>query len=170
MPNHRKPTERKIIDGTFRKDRAPENEPKPPPVFEPPKPLSHLNKWAKAKWRELAQQLFDDGLLTVLDTTTLEVLCVNYGIYRELHDAIHRPPELDEEGNPTGRRRKRTLAEYMAGRNSQTMPEYTAMTKAFQTYKSLMAEFGLSPAARGRINVPKPAKQEDPMERLLNEA
>ena len=160
MPNHRKPREQKIVQGTFRKDRAPENEPQPPPVFEVPNPPSHLNKWGKRKWRDLAPQLFDDGLLTVLDTTTLEILCENYGIYRELRDAITH----------TGRSQKQTIAEYMAGRNSQTMPEYTAMTKAFQLYKSLMAEFGLSPASRGRLNVPKPAKEEDPMERLLNEA
>jgi len=105
--------------------------------------------------------LVDQGLLTVLDLGTLELCCAAYALYQEAADVIYRPR----------RGKTQTLAQYLAGRNSQTCLELTTMRGAWQTYKSYLTEFGLSPASRGRINI-KPSKNasEDPMEKLLNEA
>ena len=103
--------------------------------------------------------------MTEVDWPMLELLCAAYSQYREAYDAVYHP--VDPE---TGKRNKRTLDEYMRGRNSQTMPEYQAMKTAYQTYKSYAAEFGLSPASRNRIELPERKDEEDPMERLLNEA
>ena len=84
-----------------------------------------------------------------------------------LHKAIHRKIE-----DPiTGKLRKRTLAEYMFGKNSQTMPEYVQMTKAFTVFKSYLVEFGLTPSSRARLDIPEEEPDEmDPIERMLNEA
>lgn len=162
--HNRKPTKQKILQGTFRKHREPENEPAPAPVNEIPRAPSHLNRWGKRKWKELAPLLQYDGLLTSIDFTSLELVCGAYGTWREMLEAIYHYTDED------GKRHRRTMAQYLVGRNSQTAPELAAMHKAEQLYKSLIAEFGLSPAARGRINVPKPAAEKDPMEALLNEA
>jgi len=109
--------------------------------------------------------LIDQQVLTEADMFTFELACESYNQFREMHDAIYRPIDQD-----TGKKYKRTLAEYMVGRNSQTAPEYAAMRNAYQTHKTYMAEFGLSPVARNRIDLPEPKKDDiDPMEALLNE-
>lgn len=160
----RVPREVKVIRGTFRKDRNPEHEMEPSKVPEVPKPPSYLGKYAKKLWKQLAPELYDAGILTVVDLPALEMCCDAYGQFRELRDAIHRPLDPD-----TGKKGKRTLAEYMLGQNSQTMPEYTNMKSAFQTFKSYLTEFGFTPASRNRIEIPEPKKpEEDPMGKLLD--
>jgi P27 family predicted phage terminase small subunit len=160
----KKPTQLKLIQGTFRKDRNSENEPEPEKVIEIPKPPSYLTKYAKKLWKVLTAELIEQEILTKVDIPALEACCEAYG--RAAHEAVFRPRDLE-----TGKLMKRTLAEYMKGRNSQTMPEYTAMTKAFNTFKTYLIEFGLTPASRGRINIPKsPEEEADTMKRLYHEA
>lgn len=186
----RVPTSLHIIRGTFRKDRAPAHEADPTPVLKVPAPPSGLPAAGRGMWKRLAAELVTKGLLTVVDLEALEVLCMQYGMARELWKAIRarvgRCPECktmlvetidgwycEECGKKltekkVGKIRRRTLAEYLAGQNSQTTPELTAMQKAYQTFKAYLTEFGLTPASRSRIDVPvgpeKPT--EDPMERL----
>lgn len=162
--HNRKPRSAKIIQGTFRQDRNPQHEPKPAAIEVIPRPPSHLNKYAKRLWKQLAPHLVDQGLLTELDVFTLELLCDSYGLYMDARDAIFRP--VDPE---TGKRTRRTFAQYMEGRNSHTAPEAMILKTAFNEYKALAAEFGLGPASRNRIDIPAPPENEvDPMEELLN--
>jgi P27 family predicted phage terminase small subunit len=163
MPNHRKPKQLKIIQGTFREDRNPKNEADPPKFFEPPKPPSHLGRYGKKIWKQIVKDLTDVGLLTVLDKQALEILCEQYDQYRQAHDAVYR--YRDEEG----RLRRRTLGEYLAGRNSQTVPEYQAMNRHFDSFRKLLTEFGMTPASRNRIEIPKAEEKKDPMEALLED-
>ena len=166
MPNPKKPTKTKVIQGTFRSDRALKNEPEPKMVEKLPNPPPVMPKEGKKIWKKLGQELLEKGLLTVVDIPAFEMCCFNYGLYRELADEVCR-----KETDPvTGKPRRRTLAEYMTGKNSQTMPEYTSMIKAFNTYKSFLAEFGLSPASRSRIDLPEVADEgDDPVKRMWNE-
>jgi len=160
----RKPRAQKIIRGTFRKGRNPEHEIEAPVVNEPPKPPASLNRWGKQVWRRLIPLLLAQRVLTEHDLETFELACAQYGLYRELYAEICCMIEDPE----TGRRRRRTVAEYLRGRNSQTQPELTAMQKAVKEWKAYMTEFGLSPLARNRIEH-KPVKEEqDPMEEILN--
>lgn len=166
MANPRKPTQTKIIHGTFRKDRAPKHEPQPERVLGIPRPPAYLSKYAKKAWKALAGELVEKGILTVIDTLALEACCEAYGQYRLAHEAVFRP--VDPE---TGKRGKRTFAEYMEGRNSQTMPEYTAMKGAWATFKSYLIEFGMTPASRTKLEISdKKGEETDPMERLFHEA
>jgi len=193
------PTKTKIIRGTFRKDRAPEHEPEPEVVRDLPKPPPNLPSAGKKLWKSLAAELVDKKVLTVVDLGALEVCCYNYGLYRDLHKAIHGritvaryicidcehnfevlpspdriicPHCLSENVSQISvRKRKRTLAEYMEGKNSHTMPEYVQMTKAFATFKAYLVEFGLTPSSRARLDIPEPEpNEEDPVERMWNEA
>lgn len=159
----RTPTKSKIIKGTFRKDRAPEHEPEPDLVEQYPKPPSGLPRDGRRMWKRLAKELVDKRILTVVDLEALEVCCMNYGIYRELYRAVTTVRGDD------GSKRKRTIAEYLLGRNSQTMPEYVAMTKAMYTFKAYLVEFGLTPSSRSRLDIPEPKDERDEMEQLLNE-
>lgn len=162
MPKPRIPSKIKLLKGTFRSNESPKNEPAPPVVSTIPKAPAHLNKWAKRMWKDTAAELHALGMITTLDTYTLEVLCEQYGIYRELKDAItHRIGE-------DGKRERISYAQYLAGQNSQTIPEYAAMKSGFERFTALLKEFGLSPASRSRIDVPVRAPAaKDPMEALL---
>lgn len=162
MPKPRVPTKLKMLKGTFRHNESPKNEPAPPIVNNIPAPPAHLNKWAKAMWRDLAPKLFDLGMLTEVDPYALEVLCVQYGLYRELYDAVTHIRGED------GKRARISVAQYLAGQNSQTIPEFAAMKSAFERFSALLREFGLSPASRSRIDIPrKEPVVADPMEAIL---
>lgn len=159
----RKPRQIKIIHHTFRKDRNPGREPEPPPVAAVPKPPLGLNRWARQEWKRLAPDLVEQALLTSLDLTTLEIACRLYGLSREAEEAIYHPRDPQ-----TGRRGRRTLQQYLAGRNSQTTPELATARSAWSLYRSYLVEFGLSPASRNRIHLPESkGAGEDPMEELL---
>lgn len=160
----RKPRQLKVIEGTFRKDRNPGKEPEVPPVTQVPRPPAGLNRWARRMWRELTPIIVDNGVLGEVDLPAWEACCQQYGIYRELYDAITHT--YDE----TGKRVRRSIAEYLAGQNSQTIPEYTAMNKAFAQMNTYLQQFGLTPASRNRIDLKGGQADEDPMEALLNEA
>jgi phage terminase small subunit len=96
-------------------------------------------------WRIVAKYLLKHGMLTILDLYSLGVRYEQYGIYRELKDAMtHRE-------QPGEKRIKISLSQYLKGKNSQTMLEYTSMRGAFERYTVLLREFGLSPVSRGRL-------------------
>jgi P27 family predicted phage terminase small subunit len=166
MPKLRIPTQTKIIRGTFRKDRTAANEPRPERVVEVSRPPSYLSKYAKKLWKKLAGELVEKGILTVLDLPALEVCCEAYGQFREAQEIVFKVI-VDPE---TRKRRRQTLTEYMKGRSSHSAPEYTAMNKLYQTFRLYLTEFGLTPAARSKLDLPATgSKAEDPMERLWNE-
>jgi len=160
----RKPRQAKIIQGNFRKDRNPGNEPSPPVLLMAPKPPAGMNRWARRLWKELVLELMEQQLITSIDLATLELCCDAYGMYREAKDAVFHPRDPI-----TGKRIRRSLAQYLFGQNSQTIPELTAMKAGWQLYKTYMAEFGLSPASRNRISVLEPKSGTDPMEELLED-
>ena len=164
MANPRVPKNRKIIRGTFRKDRNPTAEPDPERIVELPRPPSHLGKYGKNAWKNLCLKLHSVGLLTELDLMALEILCEAYDQYREARDAVF--VTLDSNG----RKRRRLLGEYLAGRNSQTMPEYNVMRAQYTTIVKLLTEFGMTPAARNRIDLANGDESVDPMEKLIDEA
>ncbi len=152
----RKPTKTKIIQGTFRKHRAKRDEPKPEVLIGVPKPPKHLTRFGKAMWRQVIPELVKTMLISSLDLRTLEICCDAYGMYREARAAMLRNG-------------KRTLRQYLAGQNSQTTPEATMMRQCWTTYKTFIGEFGLSPAARAKMDIKAPEDPEkDPMENLLN--
>jgi P27 family predicted phage terminase small subunit len=160
------PTQTHILRGTFgsRQRARAAGEVKPELVAEVPAPPAGLGKHGRDLWASLASELVEKQLLTVLDVSTLEILCAAWQTYKECQDAIYR--------RPGGKRR--TLAQYMLGKSQQTSLELSTMHWAFGTYKSLMSEFGLSPSSRTRLPIaPQNPKDDfadlddDPMETLL---
>ena len=150
---NKKPKSQKILQGTFRRDR--DDAPKIlDPVTEARKPPAHLNKYAKAFWREVSQELIEQQVLTVVDWAAFEICADAYGTYRELDESI---------------RSQGGLSAYFSGGNSQTVPEYTALNKAIENFHKYSKSLGLNPAARQRLNIVPVVKEEvDPMEELLD--
>ena len=108
--------------------------------------------------------------MTIADLATFEILCDTFGAYRELHDAIYCKIDDPE----TGRRRKRTLAEYLEGKNFHTAMLYVQLRLTWQNFRMFMMEFGLSPSSRGKISIAPPDDSEEAreiavMKKLLGE-
>lgn len=175
MPNFRKPPELKVLHGTDQPCReAPEvsgdsgSLPKSIPIPET------LGTPGRRKWRELVKLLRDRGLLDRVDLGALEMCCLAYDEVVSCQKAINaaggivgycQKPKTDKDGKIVfGLDGK---IQYV-GRSSQEVPLLTTKTKAMETYKKYMIEFGLSPASRSRLGI-KPGKEESEFERYLRE-
>lgn len=85
MPNHRKPKGAKILQGTFRKDRANPNEPDPLPLDEIPKPPKDLPKSGKDEWNNIIAYLVENQIVGAEGLSIVENYC-------RLHAALKEQP------------------------------------------------------------------------------
>ncbi len=155
MPNHKKPTNLKILMGNPGRRPLPENEPMPMPIVEPPKPPAWMNKDGKAMWARISVELERIGLLTVADLETFAAACHQWGVYVECQKHIKQHGRTHTHTNKAGEA------------NEVKRPEVSIGEKALDQYRAFMTEFGLSPASRTRIEV-KPSETESEMEGLLS--
>lgn len=154
-----KPKIVKITQGTLRPCRESAQEPEPGDTdFEtPPK---FLNESAKRFWNKYAPRFINMGTLTEVDWPIFTMLCVSYGIYKDAYNTV-----FTDDDN-----KKRSMREYMEGKNSQTQPEFGAMNKAFDQFCKLYGEFGVGAASRGKIDLSsKDTETVDPIEKMLQE-
>ena len=140
-----KPTIQKLLEGTYRPDRANGSEvfPEAAPSLSPPDWL--ISSTARAKWNELAPILSSYGLLTVCDLDTLALYCSVWTTWREAEE------RLTSEGTTTTAR----------SGYQQVSPHYTIAKNALTELRQLGDRLGLSPSARGRIHASPIDDQED---------
>lgn len=138
----RKPTHLKVLQGTYRPDRAPKNELQPDPVM--PSCPRWLHPEAKREWRRIAKEYEKLGILTRLDRAALMGYCIAYGTVWEAERAIqeHGMVQYTETGYATQR------------------PEVGIRNTALKEMRAFANELGMSPAARTRIDVSTTPKQE----------
>lgn len=130
-----KPTELKVLQGTYRPDRARgEVFPDPPPSLDPP---AFLNGSAKDKWREFAPMLERNGLLTECDLDTLAVYCQTWARY------VEAERQLSIDGATTTAR----------SGYQQVSAWVTIAKNARADLLKLGDRLGLNPASRGRISI-----------------
>lgn len=138
-----KPTELKLLGGTYRKDRAPENEPKPNSPPSVPDPPAYMDTIGKKEWKRLAPELYRLGLLTKVDLGTFEAYCLSYGRLVAAHKSLKRAKTMFHEyTNKAG------------ATNFVARPELAVIQKESMVIKAFCAEFGLSPSARARMEAP----------------
>lgn len=143
----KKPTKLKLIHGTFRPDRASENEPKPDPIA-PPRPAWVTGR-AKEFWERISPRLEKLGLLTELDGDALAMLC---DAWADLHHAREYLKKIRAQKNPQQKRLR--LAQ-------------VSVERARHDVRLLMNEFGFTPAARSRMSV-EVGNEEDEFEKFLD--
>lgn len=136
----RKPTALKVLEGNPGKKRLNQAEPKPRPTA--PRCPNWLAPEAQERWRELAPEMERLGLLTVVDGIALEALLQTWARWREAERGLETAEGPD---------RYHLAAE---------IGRYLAQIRAF------CAEFGLTPASRGRIQLPT-EKADDDLDGLL---
>lgn len=114
------------------------NEPKPEPVR--PSCPSWLAKEAKREWRRIAAELEALGLLTRVDRAALAAYCQCYARWVAAEAALRRP-----DGSMT-------LTTTTDKGNIIQHPAVGIANKAMAEMRAFLSEFGMTPAARTRIN------------------
>jgi P27 family predicted phage terminase small subunit len=130
-----KPTHLKLLEGNL--GRRPPNLGEPKPRRAIPTCPAHLCPSAKAEWKRLACQLHSLGVLTELDRAPLAAYCQAYGRWVEAERKLKETPTLLKL--PSG---------YL-----QHNPWLTIANKQLELMHKYMAELGLSPVARSRVDV-----------------
>ncbi|WP_254919259.1 phage terminase small subunit P27 family [Oceanicola sp. 22II-s10i] len=102
-----------------------------------PRCPAHLNATARREWRRLAGPLYDAGILTVADRAALAAYCQAYARWVEAEEYLRKTPPLIK--TPSG---------YV-----QQSPWLSIANKQLEIVGRYMAELGLSPAARTRLDL-----------------
>jgi P27 family predicted phage terminase small subunit len=145
------PTQLRLLSGKdpVKARRKLENEPKPNGSLTCPRWLSPA---ARAEWRRLAPELERVGLLTTADRGIFVTYCEAYALFRDASKTIA------EEGSTL-----RAINGY-----TQQHPAVAIQRMAAKQIREAGIELGLSPSARGRLEVPDDL--DNPVERLRAEA
>lgn len=147
-----KPTKLKVLQGTDRKDRMNENEPKPIEIKKLPEPPWHLDYYAKKEWERAGPYLIESGLLTHVDLSMFQDYCAMHAHCIRLNKKIRK--EGYDFTTETG---------YM-----QRVPA-TTILKDFMAEKQKLANMlGLSPSARTKIEIEKPDNNNKTRKEILN--
>jgi P27 family predicted phage terminase small subunit len=145
------PTALKLVKGNPGKRATNKKEPKP--AREIPSCPAHLADEAKVAWGRLTVLLDRMGVLTEADAFALERLCDCYADILACRELIERDGRtyttLDQNSN--------TLI--------KNNPAVNQLRAADAQFKSYLVEFGLTPAARTKVNAKDPDddEKEDPI-------
>ena len=149
MPGRKpKPNALKLLEGNLGKRPINKREPKPKKraSLAPP---SHLNAAARAEWKRVAGELKEIGLFTGVDRAALALYCQAWGTWKENEDWIRENGQTfvvrDRDGILKG---------------VYQFPQVMIAHRAAEQCRKLLPEFGLSPGARSRLEVPKASDDE----------
>src|SRR5512142_2510195 len=129
-----KPTNLKLIQGTYRVDRANPSEPKPRAVI-PPCP-KFLQGEARKQYQKTAKKLARIGLMTELDDMALAMLCQGWQEYLDNTEQVKKSGMLVKSPNGFP-----ILNPYLIAAN-----------QALKKVRALLTEFGMTPGSRSRIH------------------
>lgn len=156
----KKPTRLKVIQGTFRADRATVNEPKPEPGI--PVVPAHLSDEAKVEWGRVTQDLEALGLLTRIDRAALAAYCEWWSDWVDATRKCIGESGKDLKVIKTGERilydAEGRITERSGG-NFVENPYYSIKKRAAELMHKFLTEFGMTPASRTRISA-KPVEAE----------
>ena len=128
-----KPTQMKVIQGTFRKDRASPAEPKPKKGM-PPCP-DFLEGMARKEYFRIGRKLERMGVLTEVDDLALIGLCQSWAEYLESTEQVRKTGMLVK--TPSG--------------YPILNPYVVLANQALKRVKAFLTEFGMTPSSRTRI-------------------
>ena len=141
-----KPTHLKLIEGNPGKRKVNPVEPEPLPELHAPPPF--LPQEGQDEWKRVATELYNLGLLTVVDRTALAAYCHSYAIWKQATDAINQMAARDQL--------TRGLMIKTTNGNAIQNPLIGTANKAASDMVRYAAEFGMTPSARARISAQPP--------------
>ena len=157
MSRRPKPTALKIATGI--PGKRPLNKSEAKTVGTPRRP-AHLSERAAAAWKYVVPILEDRGLAGDLDAWAIEMLCECYATILELRRVLRD----EEDGSFTYE------TESESGRMIRPRPEVGMLADKERLFKGWLVEFGMTPAARSKVQASDPTKVEDPDEAFLRPA
>lgn len=112
---------------------------------DPPSRPTWLTGSAAEEWDRIIAELSKTFLVTALDATTLAAYCKAYAMWREYDLVLERDGlmTVDNKGDV------------------KPHPAANMCVKMFSELRRMAAEFGFSPAARSRIDVPVGESRDD---------
>lgn len=145
-----KPTALKILEGN--PGKRPLNQKEPKPKRKAPRCPSWLEEEAKREWRRMSKTLEIIGVLTQVDKAAFAGYCQAYARWKEAEEFLSKHGTIFK--TPSG---------YI-----QQVPQVSIAQTYLKVMKDFCSEFGLTPAARTRIQVDTTeTSTNDPMEALL---
>lgn len=149
-----KPTALRELNGNA--GHRPANKAEPKPHLGAAEPPEWLPESGRRFWHELEPMLLSMRVLTEADRPALVALAAVYAIWRRAFDVIW------EEGTSY-----EAVTEH--GTMMRRRPEATDEADAWRRFRSMLIEFGLTPAARSRVSASAGGeKDDDPVETWLN--
>ena len=145
-----KPTALKMLEGN--PGKRPLNDKEPQPEKKAPRCPSWLEPEAKKEWKRMSKTLETIGVLTQVDMTAFAGYCQAYARWKEAEEFLSKHGTIFK--TPSG---------YI-----QQVPQVSIAQTYLKVMKDFCSEFGLTPAARTRIQVNTVSiEADDPMEELL---
>lgn len=148
----KKPSNLKLVEGTYREDRVAKNEPKP--KVRVPKAPKHFSELALEEWDRIVNELAELGLMTNLDRAALVAYC-------EFWEAYVIAAEKLKKGG---------MVRTSSNGNTYENPYFSIKKRAAEMMHKFLIEFGMTPASRTRISanggtpLGKQEKETDPEE------
>ena len=146
-----KPVELRVLHGTAARTIAASV---PKPRRQLPRCPQFLTGEAELCWKRTAKELYDAGLLTVIDKDALAMYCTSYARWRDAEKVVAQRGlvvltnvKKDDEGNVIG------------GGNYIQNPYLAIANKAMEQMLKLEAEFGMTPSSRTRVRADLPKRQ-----------
>jgi P27 family predicted phage terminase small subunit len=138
------PTYLKLLRGNPGKRRLNQNEPQPRIPAKAPPPPVFLSDIAKKEWRRVSGELFNLRLLTAIDVAALAVYCESFARWRTATEVLAAMAARDDQTHGL-------LIKTKAG-DAAVNPLIWIANSAARDMVRYAGEFGMSPAARSRIN------------------
>ncbi len=154
MPTPKKPTALHVLNGNPSKIKdLGKDEPKPEKIA--PTPPLWLDEVARQEWEELAPKMVKIGLLTEVDKIVFSNLC------QEVSDSLKYRKVIAEEGATYEHTNTKGQT------NMVTRPEAILLYKSQQMIKAYCQELGLTPSARGRMQIQGIDEKEDKITEMM---
>jgi P27 family predicted phage terminase small subunit len=167
-----KPSKLKTLEGNPGKRQLAANEPQPQPAMTNCPPF--LKGAGRQEWKRISFELYQLGLLTKIDRAALTGYCSSWGLYADAEKELAR---LRREYRDMAKQRKKHpnikmpsngMVSITSNGNVIMEPLLSVRKQALEQMHKFLTEFGMTPASRGRIEVDKVRKTNDPMEAFMD--
>jgi len=153
----RLPKKIKLLKGN--PGRRPLNDREPQPLRTIPECPSHLTEEEREVWDVVSRKLYDMGVLTEVDDIALSFFCEYFNEYRKLADQVKKAGVFIKVKNgketktfvdpETGKTVTKEVDRYIVQRS----PVAAARDTAWSIAGRILADFGMTPAARTRLKI-----------------
>ncbi len=148
------PTALRIAKGN--PSKRPLNKREPQPEKGRPRCPQWVDDYAKACWKQVVPELERLGVLTRIDGQALTNYCVAWSRWKQAEEFLQKHGSVIPIKDDNGKLR------YL-----QQVPQVAIARTLMQVLNRYQQDFGLTPSARTRIQVPADARPKDDFDRFL---